>query len=547
MKSFDFDEAFMHNAPRFGHSRDISMLFGSEESRKDYKNGVISFSLFLLSILIFWLAFNVFFAIRGKRRYGCVAGRILYNPELQDKRRVNCRYRIVQFCFVIFAFGVLAGNVALVKRGLPRLQEASVGILEFVEFLVSVLYDGRVIAVSADELITSVQSSSIRNFSDLGDYCATSSSVYMDDLNSKFSTMISSLDALDGMLEEYKADAVKQNIESFQKRSSQVERIVETFMLYSWMPKMYAIIVCLTVTFILVLMSVSLLKNQFKGSRAMLSYFLMPVFGIIVTLGWIAMIFAAAAATMNSDFCYGDGENGSVSTIENALIEYGLDSTHILSQSFQYYKSSCTFDNPWEGYIFRYGDSIQKTMNDANAFLTYSSECGSMFAVVSDEVTKVRQSLDQFSSLFDQVLQYTDCDRITPLYTRLFNGASCSSSLNGLSWTFYSLLTISFFGFLMISFRAALYKVKNISSFLGLEKGIKEYAIGWNEFNTSVKEYDDVESAYSMEGSDVDEYAVQNKISDDTRITAASHDSNECYVEVEPLSPLTTETNHTFN
>lgn len=284
-----------------------------------------------------------------------------------------------------------------------------------------------------------------------------------------------------------------------------------------------------------------MLKKQFKGTQAMLSFFLMPSFGIIITLGWIVMIFFAVAATMNSDFCYGDGTNGPVSTVENALMEYGLNSTHILYDSFQYYKSSCTVDNPWKAYILPYDDLALNIVNNTSSFLTNSSECGPSFDIVSGEVIKMQNHLSQFSTLFDQVLQYTDCDRILPLYTQLFNGASCSSSLNGLSWVFYSLLTISFFGFLMLSFRAATDKVKNISSFHGLEADIKEYENGWNDFNSKDKELDDVESAYSVESSDVDEYAVQKKTSEETRITGTSYDSNDRYVGEEPLSPLTLE------
>lgn len=529
----------MHNAPRFGHTRDISLLFGSEDRKRDYKNGVISFSFFLLSIYIFWLAFTIFFVIRGKRKFGCVAGRILYNPGFQDKRRVYCRYRIVQCCFVIFAFGVFAGNITLVKRGLPMLHEASASILEFVEYLISVLNDGRFLAVSANDIISSIQSSSIRDFSDLGDYCATSDSQLMNELNSEFNKIISSIDTLDGLLEQYKADNVMENIVSIQRKSSHVENIIETYMIHKWVPKMYSIVVCLTITFIFVLMSVSLLKNQFKGRQAMLSFFLMPFFGIIITIGWIVMIFSGAAATMNSDFCYGDGENGSLWTVENSMIEYGLDSTHILSKSFQYYKSSCTVDNPWKAYTRPYDDLLLNTINDAGSFLTISSECGPSISLVTEEVTKVRQNLALVSTLFDQVLQYTDCDRMMPLYNQLFNGSLCSSSLNGLSWVFYSLLTISFFGLLMISFRGATDKVKNVSSFMGDEAGMKEYQKSWNDFNRKEKELDDVESAYSVEISDVDETVVQKKTSDDTRMTAPSYDSNDFHLVAEPLSPLT--------
>jgi hypothetical protein len=426
-----------------------------------------------------------------------------------------------------------------VKRGLPMLQEACASILEFVEYFISVLNDGRFLAVSANDVISSIQSSSIRDFSDLGDYCATSDSQFMNQLTSEFNKIISSIDTLDGFLEQYKADNVKENIVSIQRKASQVENIIETYMIHKWVPKMYSIVVCLTIMFIFVLMSVFLLKNQFKGSQAMLSFFLMPFFGIIITIGWVVMIFSGVAATMNSDFCYGDGENGPVWTVENSLIEYGLDSTHILSKSFQYYKSSCTVDNPWRAYTRPSDDLLLNTVNDVGSFLTISSECGPSISLVTKEVTKVRQNLAIVSTLLDQVLQYTDCDRMMPLYNQLFNGSLCSSSLNGLSWVFYSLLTISFFGLLMISFRGATNKVENVSSFMVYEAGMKEYETSCDDFNRKGKELDDVESAYSVEISDVDETVVQKKTSDDTRMTAPSYDSNDFHLEAEPLSPLT--------
>jgi hypothetical protein len=43
---------------------------------------------------------------------------------------------------------------------------------------------------------------------------------------------------------------------------------------------------------------------------------------------------------------------------------------------------------------------------------------------------------------------------------RLFNGTSCKESLIGSSWAFYSMLALSIFGIFLVTFRAALYKIK---------------------------------------------------------------------------------------
>lgn len=524
MTSIYNHEAFMRHAPRFGHSRDISLLAGSTDRKKEYIYGIVAFSLFLISLFLLWSIFTLVFKWRGRGKYGCVAGRFFYKPEKQDRRRISFQIQSVQSIFMLFSLGIFAGSIILVKKAMPNLGEAADSIQEVLQYLFSFLKEGLAVASDADNLISSLHSTRLATYSNLQQYCS-SSTIDIAEMSSRISTIKSALDEFDTFIEEYKLDQLKENINIIQTTALSADRVAEMYVNFYWVPKMYTIIVCLTTIFILVLAVVSMLKKRYKGCMAMLSYFLIPIFTALVAIGWVCMVLFGAAAIMNADFCYGDGANGPVSTIENVLVEYGLDSTHILNKSFQYYKSTCTLGNPWEEFLLPFESLIKGGIRDAEFFLAIdTTDCGAQFTDVVQEVSLVKDCLTTFLNLFDQTLQLTECGRVIPFFTMMFDGESCSSSLIGLSWTFCGLLTLAIFGLLMISFRAALYDVKVISMVRAYPPYATHHEVDWDDFDHMRRSFDGI--------------TILNKTSHETRNTEPSVNSFENDMEVQKLSPL---------
>ena len=77
--------AFMHDAPRFWHTRNIAVLASQDEAVKsDYIQGLVAFAIFILSFFVFWALSLAFFKLRGIKRYGCIAGQVVYKRNNKD-------------------------------------------------------------------------------------------------------------------------------------------------------------------------------------------------------------------------------------------------------------------------------------------------------------------------------------------------------------------------------------------------------------------------------------------------------------------------------
>lgn len=103
---------------------------------------------------------------------------------------------------------------------------------------------------------------------------------------------------------------------------------------------------------------------------------------------------------------------------------------------------------------------------------------------------------------------------------RIFNGASCEESLNGLTWSFYAVFAVALSAVVMFSSRAALFKVKTIEAFdeqymqqiddLELKE---DYSYDYDNQNyTQTKMFND------------DELAIKQKESGETTITFSTSD-----------------------
>ncbi len=125
---------------------------------------------------------------------------------------------------------------------------------------------------------------------------------------------------------------------------------------------------------------------------------------------------------------------------------------------------------------------------------------------------------------------------------RIFHGATCTDSLRGLSWTFYSLFSIFLCAMIMFTLRCALYKIKTKAAEeeTRTDSITEEWAdVNWEEFHRR----------QNGEGSDAMD--IKQKPSVDTHISCASDEENGFHeegFEVEVLSIQSSiETNESFN
>lgn len=86
-----------------------------------------------------------------------------------------------------------------------------------------------------------------------------------------------------------------------------------------------------------------------------------------------------------------------------------------------------------------------------------NEECGADVNPMVAAVQTLMQSLGVIVSQVRRVLLLTSCYKVSPVRKRIFEGATCNESVNGITWMFSTLLAICILALTMLSVRAALY------------------------------------------------------------------------------------------
>lgn len=554
----------MHDAPRFWHTRNIATLASQDEAvKQNYVQGIIAFSIFLMSFYLLWLFCMLYFKVRGYKKFGCWAGQMFYKKDVEKKETSYKKYQAIQYMFIVAIFGVFFGSTLLLKMGVPFLAQAVYEISDLNQDLQNTLMEGKVVATYTSQGIQGVKDplTELSSYLDIvGEFCPDENAVNTYKIDATISDMVDLMSGVKDFLERYEVEGLETNLEIMLERSSTLNQVLDTYTDYDWVVRMYTCIVGVLSLFFFVFTLSGWCNVGNHGARAMASYFVVPVFVVMVSIGWIMTIFFAVGSTMNSDFCVGDGVIGPEATIEEALLQYGIAENHLMFQSFLYYKSDCTRENPWDTEVTTQLVSIHSSIDMAESILSNQNEikdaCGDDINAFIGSIDSLKDSLQVLQMGFEKGLEISSCSKVLPLYRRVFNGASCEESLKGLSWSFFAMFSVALSGILMISFRSALYKIKAIygSEMRSENDFIDDDLIEWEEFSKNQQNTDS-----SSVGSELRE--IKQKESITTQITFTACDEEQgvevmCFegeIEAFPLSPTSRsnqssiDTNEFFN
>jgi hypothetical protein len=304
-KNFDYKEmAFMHDAPRFWHTRNIATLASQDESvKQDYVQGIIAFSAFLLSFYLLWLLLMLFFKARGYKKFGCWAGQITYNKDVQKKESSYKRYQAIQYIFIFAIFGVFFGSTMLLKKGVPFLAKAVNEISDLNQDLHNTLTEGKVVATYTSQGIQGVKdpltelSTYLNN---IEESCPNESAVKTYKIDSSISDIVDHMSGVKYFLERYEVEGLESNLDIMLERSSTLDQALETYSDYDWVAKLFTCIVTVLSFFFLVYTLCGWCNLENHGAKAMASYFVVPAFAVMVSIGWFIVIIFAVGSTMNS-------------------------------------------------------------------------------------------------------------------------------------------------------------------------------------------------------------------------------------------------------
>mmetsp|Transcript_19755 Transcript_19755/g.28554 ORF Transcript_19755/g.28554 Transcript_19755/m.28554 type:complete len:297 (+) Transcript_19755:248-1138(+) len=125
-----------------------------------------------------------------------------------------------------------------------------------------------------------------------------------------------------------------------------------------------------------------------------------------------------------------------------------------------------------------------------------TSQCGNDVGPLVETVQRLVESLDIIEENIEASVHLSDCSNISPILQGVLHGASCDSAIDGLAWTFLSMLSITALGMMTLTLRAALYnatiRVSSSSSSSGGRRGDKRKNAKekeWREYQEFMSRY----------------------------------------------------------
>jgi hypothetical protein len=126
---------------------------------------------------------------------------------------------------------------------------------------------------------------------------------------------------------------------------------------------------------------------------------------------------------------------------------------------------ACTTDNPFD-FVSAFDPMIRATANQVNDALTLihkagidqvSLDCGADVTPLVDGFQRFVKSLEVVQANIVSAVEISDCASISPILNGIMHGETCDEVVSGLSCMFWSTLTITILGLVMVTLRAALY------------------------------------------------------------------------------------------
>jgi hypothetical protein len=112
--------------PRFGHSKHIELLVSlNKKDQRNYIDGVVSFVILILSLVVLWTLSLVYFRCRGSARWGCLAGQFTYKDEKSSSRGF-LRRALVWILFLISGIIIIVSPFVLIRSAYPKIHSAAI-------------------------------------------------------------------------------------------------------------------------------------------------------------------------------------------------------------------------------------------------------------------------------------------------------------------------------------------------------------------------------------------------------------------------------------
>eukprot|EP00978_Attheya_sp_CCMP212_P006058 scaffold13640_cov65-Attheya_sp.AAC.4 len=415
----------MKGLPRFKNPDNFAYLFSPDsEQQSDYIVGLLFAAIFLLSIFLVWSILLLAFRCLGKNRVGFISGSA-FQVSQSSKKPV-----IVRSIFLLLVILIIIFSALMVTEGLNNLYDTA-------ETLVQSARDVNQVRNNANDALSSMQS--------LGTTSARNRDLLLTNLETGVCGALSDLEErTDIDLNQTISQLIQQlrDVGDFrQEDNSELQSGFNTLGDAS--------------------VDVDNYTEDIEQDVADWPKFVFP---ILIGVG----------ASANADFCSGGEADSPDGTFNEILKLNGYSEDDSVYRIFTFYVDvsavgpaiiKCKEGDQLVFFLDEYKDDLDAlaaSLNDLKTSIgnTTIGEIDNIFC--EEEFSSLIILLDTMKDDVEMLLQAAvaiiktlACGQLAPIYTNTFYLGTCTYSIRGVSWTFASLIIISFCGMMMIMFRSA--------------------------------------------------------------------------------------------
>jgi len=228
--------------------------------------------------------------------------------------------------------------------------------------------------------------------------------------------------------------------------------------------QMGSIVIPYVVTTVFMIVALVLGWRETRNDKYLcfIHWFVLPLFIIFIAAAVIGCAVAAFIAQANADVCSGGDTSTPEGTVE-AIMETEFTRTDFEFEVISFYLNQCREQNPLtflDDYIQELNVAKQSLSDfvadiQSQTVAVISAECGVDFNEPFNLIQPLEAIVDSLLTKANEGIGLIGCRKIVPIYRHVMHDGTCTSAIQAESWIYSSLVTIAFFGMVMIMLRAA--------------------------------------------------------------------------------------------
>jgi hypothetical protein len=334
--------ASFHTLPRFSHSGDFSLLFSENpEDAADYAKGLLFIACLTISFFTVWGLLLLLFKCLGRKRMGVFSG----HPYKREGGFATAgRVTFLISYVLVFIFSIL-----LVTKGISQVQNTSDTVDATNQDIIKI--HGEFVGISANLKDVANEATPVRDelvkFLE-NDICPLAP-------NSATETQVRDLGAstLQAMVEldNFIANDLMNVDEALSEVLGATEDVDKSVQAAQFTGAESAAILLpylILPSFLVVALIMGWCDVYSEGYYFFITWFILPLFVLMVILAFVAAGFVVLTAEANADFCSGGMENTPEAAIDAILAQYNQTDEKLFYKAVTFYANQCTTSNPWD-------------------------------------------------------------------------------------------------------------------------------------------------------------------------------------------------------